>query len=87
MQWQFFLRSVLIAASSTAIVCTASDSAHASHVAERGSERNILLLIIDDAGFDQLTSFNYDRKTGEPNGMNPARTPTLDAIARGGVRL
>ena len=87
MQWQFFLRSVLIAASSTAIVCTASDSAHASHVAERGSERNILLLIIDDAGFDQLTSFNYDRKTGEPNGINPARTPTLDAIARGGVRF
>jgi arylsulfatase A-like enzyme len=41
---------------------------------------NILFVILDDVGIDQLTIFN-------PNSPTPAQTPTLDAIAAAGVKF
>ncbi len=41
---------------------------------------NILLVIMDDVGVDQLASFGY-------GGTTPPSTPTIDAIAEGGLRF
>jgi len=45
-----------------------------------GAKRNILLIIADDLGIDQLKSFN-------PHSPNPPHTPTLDALADAGVKF
>ena len=45
---------------------------------------NILLLILDDVGIDQLRSF---RSEDDPNVDDLAQTPTLDAIGHAGVRF
>lgn len=41
---------------------------------------NILFIVMDDLGVDQLPVFGY-------GGLTPARTPNLDAVARAGVRF
>lgn len=41
---------------------------------------NILLVIMDDVGIDQLASFGY-------GGVNPPEVPTLDTLADGGLRF
>lgn len=41
---------------------------------------NILFIVLDDLGVDQLSLFGY-------GGATPARTPNLDAIAHAGVRF
>jgi len=41
---------------------------------------NILFIIMDDVGIDQLPAFGY-------GGVDPANTPNIDAIARAGVRF
>lgn len=41
---------------------------------------NILLVILDDVGVDQIPSFGY-------GGANPPSMPTIDAIAEGGLRF
>ncbi|MDA7668719.1 sulfatase-like hydrolase/transferase [bacterium] len=87
MRWQRILRVFLFVSMTVTIAFTMDAGTHAGRTTDRGPQGNILLLIIDDAGFDQLTSFNYDRRTGLPNAIDPARTPTLDAIARRGVRF
>jgi len=48
----------------------------------RGKQRrpNILFVIMDDVGIDQLRSFGY-------GGLTPPNTPVLDVVARNGVRF
>ena len=41
---------------------------------------NILFVIMDDVGIDQLRSFGY-------GGLTPAHTPVLDIVARQGIRF
>ena len=41
---------------------------------------NILFVIMDDVGIDQLRSFGY-------GGLTPPRTPVLDVVAHGGLRF
>jgi Sulfatase len=45
-----------------------------------GTSPNILFIIMDDVGIDQMTAFGY-------GGVDPASTPNIDAIARAGVRF
>jgi Sulfatase len=46
----------------------------------RGKRPNILFIIMDDVGIDQLTAFGY-------GGVDAAKTPNINAIARAGVRF
>jgi len=41
---------------------------------------NILFIIMDDVGIDQMTAFGY-------GGIDPANTPNINVIARAGVRF
>ena len=45
-----------------------------------GKHPNILFIIMDDVGIDQLTVFGY-------GGAVPAKTPNINAIAQAGVRF
>jgi len=45
-----------------------------------GRNPNILFIIIDDAGVDQFRAFGY-------GGVDAAKTPNIDAIAKAGVRF
>lgn len=52
----------------------------AAPAAAAPSKPNILFVILDDAGIDQLTIFGN-------GGSNPANTPNIDLIARNGVKF
>ena len=41
---------------------------------------NIIFVIMDDVGIDQLRSFGY-------GGLTPPQTPVLDTVAQGGIRF
>src|SRR5690242_2054369 len=41
---------------------------------------NILFIIMDDVGIDQLRSFGY-------GGLTPPKTPAIDAVAHAGIRF
>jgi Sulfatase len=56
-----------------------TDTSPASH--HNGKRPNILFIIMDDVGIDQLTVFGYGGL------VDPAKTPNIDAIAHGGVRF
>lgn len=45
-----------------------------------GRPPNILFIIMDDVGIDQMTAFGY-------GGTDPAKTPNINAIAKAGVRF
>ncbi|TCO73235.1 sulfatase-like hydrolase/transferase [Chromatocurvus halotolerans] len=47
---------------------------------EPASTPNILFIVMDDLGVDQLPAFGY-------GGQTPARTPNIDSIAESGVRF
>jgi len=44
------------------------------------STPNILFIVMDDLGVDQLPAFGY-------GGLTPAQTPNIDSIAEAGVRF
>src|SRR5215470_11791262 len=46
----------------------------------KGTSPNILFIIMDDVGIDQMTAFGY-------GGIEAANTPNINAIARAGVRF
>ena len=46
----------------------------------KGKRPNILFIIMDDVGIDQMTAFGY-------GGVDPANTPNINAIAQAGVRF
>lgn len=55
-------------------------AAEAKEPQPQGSTPNILFFILDDVGIDQFRSFGY-------GGLTPPRTPSIDAIAKAGVRF
>ncbi|MBV8865939.1 MAG: sulfatase-like hydrolase/transferase [Acidobacteriaceae bacterium] len=50
------------------------------HAAPAQDHPNILFIIMDDVGIDQLRSFGY-------GGANAPKTPVLDVVARNGIRF
>ncbi|MFT0533711.1 sulfatase [Castellaniella hirudinis] len=71
--------SALAALSTLLAACSGSDSSSADD-ALASAKPNILFIVVDDLGVDQLTSYGY-------GGTSPARTPNLTAIARAGVQF
>ncbi len=68
-----------------------SAPSHASNVNQKPKKPNILFVIMDDVGIDQMKSFGYG---GVPGASNPdqanqigPRMPNMDAIAAVGVRF
>lgn len=68
----------------TAAVALALGACNSGHDRSSGQPiaqlPNILFIVLDDFGVDQLSVFGY-------GGANPAQTPHIDAIARAGVRF
>jgi hypothetical protein len=81
--WSIVGIALLLSASSWAQSNNGNASTSASPAStSNGQARrpNILFIIMDDVGIDQLSIFGY-------GGANPAATPNIDAIARAGVRF
>jgi arylsulfatase A-like enzyme len=53
---------------------------HASADVRNGQKPNILFIIMDDVGIDQMRTFGY-------GGLTPPHTPNIDAIANQGVKF
>lgn len=71
----------LLAPACIAISLGACDSSHHSTLTPPPTAQpNILFIVLDDFGVDQLPIFGY-------GGATPARTPNIDAIAQAGVRF
>src|SRR5690606_12366744 len=71
----------LLAPACIAISLGACDSSHHSTLTPPPTAQpNILFIVLDDFGVDQLPIFGY-------GGARPARTPNIDAIAEAGVRF
>jgi len=75
----------LLSAGLVAVLLTACDSSSVSHDDGGGSPgqpqaSNILFVIMDDVGIDQMASFGY-------GGGTAPSMPNMDAIARAGVRF
>jgi Sulfatase len=62
-----------------------SKSANANAPADTNHRPNILFIVMDDVGIDQMKIFGYGGRTIPP--FNPPRTPNIDAIAHAGVRF
>lgn len=74
-------RHACIATLSSAALLAACDSSnHSSTAAATPELPNILFIVLDDLGVDQLPIFGY-------GGATPPRTPNIDAIAYAGVRF
>ncbi|MFA7668025.1 MAG: sulfatase-like hydrolase/transferase [Burkholderiaceae bacterium] len=63
-----------------ALTACDSSSNHSAIEPPTASLPNILFIVLDDFGVDQLRIFGY-------GGATPARTPNLDAIAHAGLRF
>ena len=59
---------------------TAAKTAKAAKAAAKAAKPNILFVVIDDVGVDQLTKFN-------PAGVNLPNTPVIDSLCTAGVRF
>lgn len=71
----------LIAATCAAVTLTACDSSNSvASSASTPQTPNILFVVLDDLGVDQLPVFGY-------GGLTAAKTPNIDAIAHAGVRF
>jgi hypothetical protein len=70
-------QTVLAIISVFACVC---NTAPASQPVSRQQHPNILFVIMDDVGIDQLRSFGY-------GGVLAAKTPVLDVLAQNGIRF
>ena len=58
----------------------ATPYAHVASASRTGRKPNILFVIMDDVGVDQMNAMGY-------GGITPPRTPTIDEIAESGVRF
>ncbi|MBX3732462.1 MAG: sulfatase-like hydrolase/transferase [Verrucomicrobiae bacterium] len=63
-----------------ALVCPADEPAQRTLRQHSAAKPNILFIMLDDVGIDQLRSFN-------PLAPNPPSTPNLDTIAAAGVKF
>src|SRR4051794_39749300 len=62
--------------------CVCFEAAAAQSDADRAQQHpNILFIVMDDVGIDQLRSFGYG------GGATPPRTPVLDVVGHQGVRF
>ena len=68
-------RSLATALISVLLLASCSDDRDAV-----AAKPNLILVIVDDVGIDQLTAFGF-------GGLDPPATPTIDALARSGVRF
>ncbi|WP_255474804.1 hypothetical protein [Pusillimonas sp. ANT_WB101] len=59
--------------------CHSGDNVASSETPVQQSP-NILFIVLDDLGVDQLPVFGY-------GGLTPAQTPNIDVIAHAGVRF
>ncbi len=73
-------RPMFALALATAVLLTACSSDTDSPKPTASAKPNILFIVLDDLGVDQLTSYGY-------GGAVPPRTPTLNAIAQAGVQF
>ena len=60
--------------------CLAANLVPVSQAAPVQKRPNILFIIMDDVGIDQMRSFGY-------GGLTPPKTPVLDLIASKGIRF
>src|SRR5690554_6772676 len=72
-------RWVMIGAAVTLAAC-GSGGNNTPDQAETESKPNILFVIMDDVGIDQMAVFGY-------GGATPSPMPNIDAVARAGVRF
>lgn len=72
----------LAAFAAAAAFCTAAIATPAHLPRRVGDKPNILFVIMDDVGIDQMTLFGYG---GAAQGVAAPKTPVLDAIGAGGV--
>ena len=78
----FELSLLILALAGSAHAQDHKQSKNESSEEHRSSKRrpNILFIIMDDVGIDQMTAFGY-------GGANPPLTPNINAIAKAGVRF
>ena len=70
---------VLIACTGVAVAANGNGNSNGNGNGN-GRNPNILFIIMDDVGIDQMHVFGY-------GGVDPARTPNIDAIANAGVKF
>lgn len=73
-------RALLACLACTAVLAGCDSSRHTSGADAGPALPNILFIVLDDLGVDQLPVFGY-------GGATPPRTPNIDAIAQAGVRF
>lgn len=71
--------SVVALAATAALLTSCSDSGSGGDK-QVSAKPNILFIVLDDLGVDQMTSYGY-------GGASPPRTPNLTAIAHAGVQF
>jgi arylsulfatase A-like enzyme len=76
-QW---MQSRAVLASGLALALAASPAIRPAAAGTPPKRPNILFIILDDVGIDQMRAFGY-------GGTTPPRTPNMDAIGRAGVRF
>ena len=76
------LAAALVAMAALLAACSdhGSSSDSSAPTPAASAKPNILFIVLDDLGVDQMTSYGY-------GGAAPARTPNLTAIARAGVQF
>ena len=67
-------------AGSVLVLCLALTSGCRDESPEPPAPPNIVFIILDDVGIDQMKSFGF-------GGVEPPATPSMDALARSGVRF
>ncbi|SAI50931.1 sulfatase [Bordetella ansorpii] len=79
---RLFLMAFMAPAFALLIACSDRNSASDGGPPEpaASAKPNILFIVLDDLGVDQMASYGY-------GGVAPARTPNLTAIARAGVQF
>jgi hypothetical protein len=73
-------RSIRLAAAAAAFASAALLPAGSGAADGRASRSNILFVILDDVGIDQMRSFGF-------GGLNPPRLPVIEKIAAEGIRF
>lgn len=77
------LLTVCVAAGSVALLAACDDGGSrrvANAAPAESGKPNILFVMMDDVGIDQMTSFGY-------GGVNPPKMPNMDAVAQSGIRF
>lgn len=74
------LQAACLAAAAIVLLGSCGGSSSSGGPSQSSQPPNILFIVLDDLGVDQLTAFGY-------GGAAAPRTPNLDAIAQAGVRF